>query len=190
MKVGLFFGSFNPIHVGHLIIANTMATHTDLQQVWFVISPHNPHKNKQSLLHEFDRYDMVAKAIDDNPTLKACDIEFHLPQPSYTIDTLTHLQEKYPQHQFALIMGSDNLTNFASWKNYEKILEYYKLYVYPRPNTPPTEFDKHPKISWVKAPLMDISASYLRQCIKEGKSIRYLVTESVEELIRRKKFYQ
>ncbi|GAB4127636.1 MAG: nicotinate (nicotinamide) nucleotide adenylyltransferase [Raineya sp.] len=190
MKIGLFFGSFNPIHIGHLVIANTMATHTDLQQVWFVISPHNPHKNKKSLLHEFDRYDMVEKAIFDNPNFKACDIEFHLSQPSYTIDTLTHLQEKYPQHQFALIMGSDNLVNFAKWKNYDKILEYYSIYVYPRPNTPQTEFDQHPKINWVEAPLMDISATYLRNCIKEGKSIRYLVTESVEELIKRKKFYQ
>ncbi len=133
MKIGLFFGSFNPIHVGHLVIAHTMASHTDLQQVWLVISPHNPHKKKQSLLHEFDRYDMVEKAIYDNPLLKACDIEFHLPQPNYTIDTLAHLQEKYPQHQFSLIMGSDNLVNFASWKNYDKILEYYHLYVYPRP---------------------------------------------------------
>lgn len=190
MKVGLFFGSFNPIHIGHLIIANTMAENTDLREVWFVISPHNPHKKKESLLHAFDRYDMVEKAIYDNPRLRACDIEFHLPQPSYTIHTLAHLQEKYPQKQFALIIGSDNLVNFKNWKNYEKILEYYELYVYPRPQTPTTQFDNHPKIKWIKAPLMDISATYLRKCIREGKSIRYLVPEAVAELIQRKKFYQ
>jgi nicotinate-nucleotide adenylyltransferase len=190
MKIGLFFGSFNPIHVGHLILANNMVEYTDLEQVWLVISPQNPHKKKNTLLHEFDRYDMVEKAIYDNPKLKACDIEFRLPIPSYTIDTLTHLQEKHPKHEFAIIMGSDNLTNFKTWKNYDKILEYYSLYVYPRPNVAETEFHTHPKVTLVKAPLLDISATYIRDSIKSGKSIRYLVPEAVEELIHRKKFYQ
>jgi nicotinate-nucleotide adenylyltransferase len=190
MKIGLFFGSFNPIHIGHLILANSIAENTDLDQIWFVISPHNPHKKKNTLLHEFDRYDMVEKAIYDNPKLKACDVEFHLPRPSYTIHTLTHLQEKYPKNEFAIIMGSDNLANFKNWKNHDKILEYYSLYVYPRPNVAETEFHTHPKVTLVKAPLLDISATYIRDSIKSGKSIRYLVPEAVEELIRRKKFYQ
>ncbi len=121
MKIGLFFGSFNPIHIGHLIIANTMAENTDLEEVWFVVSPQNPFKKQKSLLHEFDRLEMVERAIQDNFKLKASDIEFHLPRPSYTIDTLTVLQEKYPEHQFGLIMGGDNLSHFHKWKNYEQI---------------------------------------------------------------------
>ncbi|MDX1903632.1 MAG: nicotinate (nicotinamide) nucleotide adenylyltransferase [Thermonemataceae bacterium] len=189
MKVGLFFGSFNPIHIGHLVIANTMAYNTDLEQVWFVVSPHNPLKKKNTLLHEFDRYDMLEKAIGDNPRFRVSDIEFSLPQPSYTINTLAHLQEKYPQHHFVLILGSDNLTNFKNWKNYDKILEYYELYVYPRPNVAPTEFHTHPKVKFVEAPLMDISATFIRNAIKDEKSIRYLVPEAVEEFIKRKKFY-
>ncbi|MCU0446535.1 MAG: nicotinate (nicotinamide) nucleotide adenylyltransferase [Microscillaceae bacterium] len=190
MKIGLFFGSFNPIHIGHLIIANTMAEHTDLARVWFVVSPQNPFKKQKTLLHEFDRLDMVEKAITDNFKFKASDIEFHLPKPSYTIDTLTVIQEKYPQDEFALIMGSDNLTQFKNWKNYDKILEYFSLYVYPRPNTAPSDLDQHPKVQWVQAPLMDISATFIRQCIQQQKSIKYLVPEAVEEYILRKKFYE
>jgi nicotinate-nucleotide adenylyltransferase len=134
MKIGLFFGSFNPIHVGHLIIANTMATSTDLQQVWFIVSPQNPFKKNNSLLHEFDRYTMVERAIADNHRLKVSDVEFNLPKPSYTIDTLTILADKFPEHEFVLIMGEDNLVQFANWKNFEKILEFYKIYVYPTPD--------------------------------------------------------
>jgi nicotinate-nucleotide adenylyltransferase len=189
MKIGLFFGSFNPIHVGHLIIANTMAEHTDLERVWFVVSPQNPFKKQKTLLHEFDRLDMVEKAIADNFKFKASDIEFHLPKPSYTIDTLTVIQEKYPKDEFVLIMGSDNLVQFKNWKNYDKILEYFSLYVYPRPDTAPTDLDQHPQLRWVQAPLMDISATFIRQCIQQNKSIKYLVPESVESYILRKKFY-
>jgi len=189
MKIGLFFGSFNPIHIGHLIIANTMAHHADLEQVWFVVSPQNPFKKSKSLLHEFDRYDMVQMAIDDNPQFRVTDIEFKLPRPSYTIDTLTHLQEKYPQHTFRLIIGGDNLEQFKKWKNHDKILEYYGLYVYPRPGAEFNELLQHPNTQLVTAPLMDISATFVRDCIRDGKSIRYLVTERVEEYILRKKFY-
>ena len=135
MNIGLFFGSFNPIHIGHLIVANTMATTTDLDQVWFVVSPQNPFKKTKSLLHEFDRLDMVERAIADNSRLKATNIEFSMPRPSYTIDTLTRLSEKYPQHTFRLIVGEDNLEQFANWKNHDKILEYYGLYVYLRPRS-------------------------------------------------------
>jgi nicotinate-nucleotide adenylyltransferase len=189
MKIGLFFGSFNPIHIGHLIIANTMAENTDLQEVWLVVSPQNPFKKNASLLHEFDRYEMVSLAINDNNKLKVSDVEFHLARPSYTIDTLTYLSEKHPQHQFVLIIGEDNLKAFPNWKNYDKILDYYELYVYPRPSIEKSELANHPKVKFVPAPLLDISATYIRNTIKEGKSIRYLVTEQVEHFIDKKQFY-
>ncbi|GAB3732207.1 nicotinate (nicotinamide) nucleotide adenylyltransferase [Spirosoma lituiforme] len=189
MKIGLFFGSFNPIHVGHLIIANTMATTTDLEQVWFVVSPQNPFKKTKSLLHEFDRLDMVERAIADNSRLKATNIEFSMPKPSYTIDTLTRLSEKYPQHSFRLIMGEDNLEQFANWKNYDKVLEYYGLYVYPRPKSKESPFKIHPNVRLVEAPLLDISATFIRENIRTNRSIRYMVPDVVEEMIGRKKFY-
>lgn len=189
MKIGLFFGSFNPIHIGHLIIANTMASATDLEQVWFVVSPQNPFKKNNSLLHEFDRFDMVQRAVSENPLLKVTDIEFHMPRPSYTIDTLVRIQEKFPQHEFRLIMGEDNLAQFPKWKNYEKILEYTGLYVYSRPHSATHNFKNHPAVHFVEAPLLDISATYIRSCLKSGSSIRYMVPEPVEQLIRIKKFY-
>jgi nicotinate-nucleotide adenylyltransferase len=189
MKIGLFFGSFNPIHVGHLIIANCMATNTDIDQVWFIVSPQNPFKKNKSLLHEFDRLAMVEKAISDNFKFKVSDVEFSMPKPSYTIDTLTVLSEKFPQNEFVLIMGEDNLVQFENWKNYEKILEYYNLYVYPRPNTAPHNFKEHKKVKFVEAPLLDISATFIRNSIKEGKNIRYMVPDDVITYINWKKFY-
>ena len=189
MKIGLFFGSFNPIHVGHLIVANVMVTTTDLDQVWFVVSPQNPFKKNTSLLHEFDRLAMVEKAIADNAKFKATDIEFSMPKPSFTIDTLIRLQEKHPQHDFKLIIGGDNLAQFPNWKNHDKILEYFGLYVYPRPNSVKSDLESHPNVKLVNAPSLDISATFIRDCLKNGKSIRYMVSESVEEYIHWKKFY-
>jgi nicotinate-nucleotide adenylyltransferase len=189
MKIGLFFGSFNPIHIGHLVIANTMATSTDLEQVWFIVSPQNPFKKNNSLLHEFDRYTMVERAIADNHKLKVSDIEFSLTKPSYTIDTLTVLTDKYPEHEFVLIMGEDNLVQFENWKNFEKILEFYKIYVYPRPNTPQQKYSHHTSVKFVEAPLLDISATYIRKRLQEHKNIKYLVTDPVEAYIELKKFY-
>ncbi len=194
MQIGLFFGSFNPIHIGHLIIANTLATTTDLEQVWFVVSPQNPFKKTRSLLHEFDRFDMVERAIADNSRLKATDIEFSMPKPSYTVDTLSRLNEKYPQHKFRLIMGEDNLAQFARWKNPDRILNDYGLSVYPRPvrpGEPATEspFKSHPNVSIVDAPMLDISATFIRDCIRANRSIRYMVPDVVAEMIERKKFY-
>jgi nicotinate-nucleotide adenylyltransferase len=189
MRIGLFFGSFNPIHIGHLIIANIMAENSDLQAVWFVVSPQNPFKKSKTLLHEFDRLDMVEMAITDNPKLKAIDIEFHLPRPSYTIDTLTVIQEKYPQHIFSLIIGEDNLGQFSKWKNYQQILEYFGLYVYPRPGAIKSELLKHPNVKVIEAPLLDISATFIRDRIRENKSVKYLVPDQVEQYILRKKFY-
>jgi nicotinate-nucleotide adenylyltransferase len=189
MKVGLFFGSFNPIHIGHLILANFMAENTDLDEVWLIVSPQNPFKKNKQLLHEFDRYEMVRLALDDNLKLKVSDVEFQLPRPSYTVDTLTFLAEKYPSHQFVLIIGEDNLPSFPKWKNYEKILEYFDLYVYPRQGTEKSTLAQHPKITFVDAPLLDISATFIRKQVKEGKSLRYLLPEIVEQYIVRKEFY-
>lgn len=188
-KIGLFFGSFNPVHVGHLIIANVMAENTDLNKVWFVVSPQNPFKPSKSLLHEFDRYDMVKAAIADNYKLEVSDVEFHLPKPSYTIDTLTVLSERNPQKDFRVIIGEDNLINFEKWKNHAQILDQHGLYVYPRPGVTNSAIGRHPNVKMVEAPLLDISATFVRQCIKDNKSIRYLVPEPVEQMIRSRNFY-
>jgi nicotinate-nucleotide adenylyltransferase len=188
-KTGLFFGSFNPIHIGHLIIANVMAENADLNKVWFVVTPQNPFKPSKGLLHEFDRFDMVKAAIADNYKLEASDVEFHLPKPNYTIDTLTHLREKHPHREFKVIIGEDNLENFSKWKNHEQILNHYGLYVYPRPNVTNSQLKRHANVKMVEAPLLDVSATYVRNCIKNNKSIRYLVPEAVEQIIRLKHFY-
>ena len=190
MKIGLFFGSFNPIHVGHLIIANLMVEASDLKKVWFVVSPQNPLKPAKGLLHEFDRYDMVRAAVYDNYKLEVSDVEFHLPKPSYTIHTLVHLQEKHPDKEFRVIMGEDNLSNFTRWKNYRQILDHYGVYVYPRPGTQLSELRSHPNVTVVEAPLLDISATFIRERIRKGQSVRYLVPDAVEEMIKAKGHYQ
>jgi nicotinate-nucleotide adenylyltransferase len=189
MKIGLFFGSFNPIHIGHLIIANIMAETTDLKKVWFVVSPQNPFKPSKGLLHEFDRFDMVRAAVYDSYNLEVTDIEFNLPKPSYTIHTLVHLSEKHPDKEFKVIIGEDNLVNFQKWKNHERILEDYGLYVYPRPQTQLSDMRKRHNVRIVDAPMLDISATFIRNCIKKNQSIRYLVPDAVEEMIRTRGFY-
>jgi nicotinate-nucleotide adenylyltransferase len=190
VKIGLFFGSFNPIHMGHLIIANLLVGSTDLKKVWFVVSPLNPFKSSKGLLHEFDRYDMVRAAIHDNYSLEVSDVEFNLPKPSYTIHTLVHLRERHPDTEFKVIMGEDNLASFTKWKNHERILDDYGLYVYRRPQVQLSEPVTHPNITFVEAPLLDISATFIRNCIRNKQSIRYLVPDVVEEIIRAKGFYQ
>jgi nicotinate-nucleotide adenylyltransferase len=189
MKIGLFFGSFNPIHIGHLIIANIMAETTDLKKVWFVVSPQNPFKPSKGLLHEFDRFDMVRAAVYDSYNLEVTDIEFNLPKPSYTIHTLVHLSEKHPDKEFKVIIGEDNLVNFQKWKNHERILEDYGLYVYPRPQTQLSDLRERHNVRIVDAPMLDISATFIRNCIKKNQSIRYLVPDAVEEMIRTRGFY-
>ena len=189
-KVGLFFGSFNPIHVGHLIIANYMATQTDLDEVWLVVSPHSPFKKKSSLAKDADRLYLARIATENNPKLSVSNIEFDLPKPSYTIDTLTYLKEKYPNKDFALIMGGDNLKNFHKWKNADVILKYHNIYVYQRPDYELGDLKTHPKIKLFDAPLMQISSSYIRKCIREGKSVEYLVTPEVFEYLEGSNMYR
>ena len=175
--------------MGHMIIANIMAETTDLKKVWFVVSPQNPFKPSKGLLHEFDRYDMVRAAIFDNYKLEVSDVEFNLSKPSYTIHTLVHLKEKYPEKEFKIILGEDNLEGFTKWKNHERILEDYGLYVYQRPHAQPSELKAHPNVKMVEAPLLDISATFIRNCIRKSQSVRYLVPDAVEEMIRSRGFY-
>jgi len=190
MKTGLFFGSFNPIHIGHLAIANYFVEYTDLDKIWFVISPQSPFKTKSSLLAEHHRYALVHTAIEDDSRFKACNIEFHLPKPSYTIDTLTYLKEKYPDKEFALIMGADNIIHLHKWKNYEKIIQDFDIYVYPRPGIDTSIYEKNKKIHITKAPLIEISASFIRSSIKEKKDVRYFLNTKVWEYIDEMNFYK
>jgi nicotinate-nucleotide adenylyltransferase len=190
MKVGLFFGSFNPIHIGHMILANYMLEFTDLDKIWFVISPHNPLKNKQSLLDEKQRLQMVRIATEDNNKLKASNVEFKLPQPSYTVHTLAYLKEKHPKTEFVLIMGADNLATFHKWKNYEEILKYHEIYIYPRKGTAEAELTGYEKAKLVQAPVIEISSTMIRTAIKEKKDIRYFLPEKVWEYIKDMHFYE
>lgn len=188
-KIGLFFGSFNPIHVGHLIIANYMANHTELDEVWFVVSPQNPFKKKESLGNMYDRLEMVNLAIEGTENLKASSIEFSLPQPSYTIDTLTHLAEKFPKKEFVLIMGEDILETFNKWKNYEIILRDYHIYVYPRPGYNGGDMKNHPSITMTETPMMELSSTFLRKSIKENKNIKFYTPDKVIDFIDKKGLY-
>jgi nicotinate-nucleotide adenylyltransferase len=189
MNIGLYFGSYNPIHIGHLIIGSHVANHTDIQQVWMVVSPHNPLKHSSVLLNEYHRLHLVQLAVGDDPQLKASDVEFKLPRPSYTIDTLTYLSEKYPQHRFSIIMGSDSFQNLPRWKNYEMLLKNYSFIIYLRPGYEITE-SYAARIQILDAPLLEISATEVRHAIKAGKSVRYLLTDSVREEIEKTGYYK
>jgi nicotinate-nucleotide adenylyltransferase len=204
MKIGLYFGTFNPIHVGHLIIANFMADYTDIDEVWLVVTPQNPLKKKSSLLADYHRLALVKTAIEDNPKLKSSNVEFDLPQPSYTAKTLAVLKEKYPKHQFSLIMGEDNLRTLHKWRNHEYIMANYDLYVYPRVLTIQEELEIHamhgeisknpilnlPNVKFCDAPIMKVSSSFIRQAIKEGRDVRYLLTNPVHKYIDEMNFYK
>lgn len=189
MKVGLYFGSFNPIHIGHLIIANHILNESAIEKVWFIVSPLNPFKDTQSLMNEYDRIHLVNKAIEEDPRLKASDIEFSLPKPSYTVHTLAYLKEKYPDHSFSIIMGSDGFQNIGKWKNAEVIVENYPIIIYKRPGF---EVDNtlNAKITVMNAPLLEISSTHIRELIKRGKSIKYLVPSSIEEEILSSSFFR
>ena len=204
MKVGLYFGTFNPIHIGHLIISNYMADYTDLDEVWLVVSPQNPLKKKKSLLEDYHRLAIVRVAIEDNDNLRESDIEFKMPRPSYTSDTLAYLKDKHPTNEFHLIMGEDNLRTLHKWKNFENILENHKIFVYPRVLTiqeeqeveqigylPENELQKHKNIIMCDdAPVMKVSSSFIRQAIKDKKDVRYLLTEPVQRYIEEMNFYK
>jgi len=192
MQVGLYFGSFNPIHIGHLVIANHLAEYSDLDQIWFVVTPHNPFKKKSSLLDNFQRLEMVYRATKDYTKLKPSDIEFNLLQPNYTINTLVHLQEKHPDYAFSLIMGEDNLKSFHKWKNYELILENHHIYVYPRVSKDKveTQFDGHKKIHVIDAPIMELSSTFIRKSIKAGKNVQPMLPQHVWEYLDEMNFYK
>lgn len=192
MKIGLYFGTFNPIHVGHLIIANHLAENSDLDQIWLVVTPQSPFKKKQSLLDNHQRLEMVYRATKDYTRLKPSDIEFNLPQPNYTINTLAYLQEKHPNYDFSLIMGEDNLKSFHKWKNYELILENHHIYVYPRisEGTVETQFDGHASIHHIDAPIIQLSSTFIRKAIKTGQNIRPMLPEHVWEYVDEMNFYK
>lgn len=190
MRVGLFFGSFNPIHIGHMALANYMLEFTDMEQVWFVISPHNPLKQKASLLDQKLRLYMVNVAVENFPKFKSSTVEFDLPQPSYTVNTLAHLKELYPKHQFSLIIGQDNLATFHKWKNHEEILARHKLFVYPRPGLSKTPFDAHPNVEITEAPMMDVSSTFIREAIRDKKNVRFFLPEKVWDYIDSMNLYK
>ena len=192
MKIGLYFGTFNPIHIGHLIIANHMAEYSNLDQIWMVVTPHNPHKQKNTLLDDYHRLHMVHLATEDFPKIKPSDIEFKLPQPNYTVTTLAYLQEKYPTHEFSLIMGEDNLNSFHKWKNYEVLLQNHDIYVYPRINSGEldNQFANHPKIHRVGAPVIELSSTFIRESIKNGKNVIPMLPNKVWEYVEHNLFYK
>lgn len=192
MKIGLFFGTFNPIHIGHMIIANYMVEFSDLKEVWFVVTPRSPFKLKETLLSNHHRLAIANIAVENYPKLKTSDVEFNLPQPNYTINTLIHIEEKFPNHQFCLLLGEDNLKGFQKWKNYETILKNYELYVYPRISEEKVapEFLNHPKIHRINAPIVQISSTFIRNAIKDKKDISTMLPYNVWKYIDEMNFYK
>lgn len=189
MNIGLYFGSFNPIHVGHLIIANHLLNHTEIEKIWFIVSPHNPFKESAALLNEYDRLHLTRLATEDDVRIKVLDIEFNLPKPSYTSVTLAHLEEKYPDNTFSIVMGSDSFQNLNKWKNAESIVKNYSIYIYTRPGFE-IKNSIGANIVVVSAPLLQISSTEIRQLIREGKSVRYLVPDKVREEMEKGGYYR
>jgi len=189
-KTGLYFGSFNPVHIGHMAIANYMVEFTDIDQLWFVVSPQNPLKKKSSLLADHHRLALLNIAIDDSLLFKASNIEFKMPRPSYTIDTLTYLNEKYPNREWVLIMGADNLKSLHKWKNYQQLIENYEIYVYPRPGININDYSDKINLKIIDAPLIEISSSFIRKAISEGNDVRYFMPGKVAEYVTDMHFYE
>lgn len=191
LKIGLYFGTYNPIHIGHLAIANYMVEFTDINQLWFVVSPQNPHKIKKKLLDDYQRLEMVHRAVEGDDRMRASNIEFNLPKPSYTVDTLAYLKEQHPNYDFVILMGSDNLENFHKWKNYEAILENYGIIVYPRPGFDRSKIPDHKNITIAEeAPLMEISSSFIRSAIRDGKDVRHFLPAKTWEYLEEMNFYK
>jgi nicotinate-nucleotide adenylyltransferase len=189
MHIGLYFGSFNPIHIGHLVIANHVVEHSDVDKIWFVVSPHNPLKDAHSLLNEYDRLHLVELAIQDNSKFRASNVEFHLPKPSFTVDTLAYLSERFPLEQFSIVMGSDSFQNLPRWKNYEHLVKHYSFIVYNRPGFA-VEDTLGAKVQVLDAPLLDISSTFIRKQIKEGKSTRYILPDAVWKYVEENRYYK
>ena len=191
MKIGLYFGTFNPIHVGHLIIANHLAENSNVDQVWMVVTPHNPHKQKNTLLNDYQRFEMVQLAVEDYSKIKASDIEFNLAQPNYTVNTLAHLQAKHPKHEFCLIMGEDNLNSLHKWKNYQTILDNYSIYVYPRITitAEKSEFENHKNVYKINAPIVELSSTDIRESIKNKKNVQPMLPHKVWQYLDHNLFY-
>lgn len=190
MKIGLFFGSFNPVHTGHLIIAQAVVNETDLDRCWMVVSPQNPFKKKKNLLREYDRLKMLELSLEDNPDIEPSNVEFMLPKPSYTIDTLLHLRERMPSYEFSLVMGEDNLEHFHKWKNFEAILKHYPIYCYPRLGSEGDHWEKYPQVKRFEMPYLDISATRIRKMVKENKDVRYLVPKGAYEYLVKEQLYE
>jgi len=190
MEIGLFFGSFNPIHHGHLMLARTLLNLTALKEIWFVVSPHNPFKEKSSLLNQYERLHMLDLALQGHEQMRSSSIEFGLSQPSYTIHTLTYLQEKYPQHVFSIILGEDNLGSFHKWKHYELILERYSIFVYPRRAYETNMFSEHPNIKRIQAPVIEVSSTQIRNFIKQDKPVDFLVPDAVRDFLLKEGYYR
>lgn len=190
MRIGLYFGTFNPIHIGHLILANHFACRAELDEVWLVVTPQSPFKQKNKLLDQYQRLDLVHRAVADNPRLRASDIEFKLRAPHYTVNTLVHLQEKHPDHRFSIIMGEDNLVGLPKWKNHEYLLEHHQILVYPRIGQEKSSLLHHPAVKLVDAPQIEISSSHIRTLLKSGESVRYLLPESIHNYVVLEQFYQ
>jgi nicotinate-nucleotide adenylyltransferase len=191
LKVGLYFGSYNPIHIGHMVIANYMVEYTDIDQLWFVVSPQNPFKKKGNLLDDYQRLEMVHRAVEGDDRLRASNIEFGMPKPSYTVDTLAHLQDQHPNYHFVILMGSDNLESFHKWKNFETIIENYGIIVYPRPGFDKSKIAVHKNITIAEgAPSMEISSSFIRKAIHDGKDVRHFLPQKAGEYLEEMNFYK
>jgi len=190
LKIGLYFGTFNPIHIGHMAIANYLVEFTSIDQLWFVVSPQNPHKKKQNLLNDYHRLEMVHRAVDDDDRFRVSNIEFGLPKPSYTVDTLAYLKDKFPDHHFKIIMGSDNLEKFHKWKNYQQIVDNYGIIIYPRPGFEPSKHELPKSTEIAKAPQMEISSTFIRKAIRSGKDVRHFLPQKTWEYLDEMNFYK
>lgn len=190
LRIGLYFGTFNPIHIGHMAIANYLVEYASIDQLWFVVSPQNPHKKKKNLLNDYHRLEMVHRAVDDDDRFRVSNIEFGLPKPSYTVDTLAYLKDKFPEHHFKIIMGSDNLEKFHKWKNHQQIVDNYGIIIYPRPGFEPSKYELPKTTEIANAPQMEVSSTFIRKAIRAGKDVRHFLPQKTWEYLDEMNFYR